>query len=127
MKLSKNFFLETSMRDSDFAFTCVDLLHFKCQKMNFQCSRSNIDSPDWIKSKKATINPINDDDKCFEYAATVALNHEEIGKNSQRILKIKPFINEFIWKGINYPARKQDWKKVLEKFLWVFNVYDMDI
>ena len=38
------------------------------------------DSPDWMKNKKATINPINKkDNKCFQYRLTVALNHEEIG------------------------------------------------
>ena len=30
------------------------------------------------KKKKATINSKNTDDKCFRYAATVALNYEEI-------------------------------------------------
>ena len=37
------------------------------------CSGSYIDSPDWIK---ITMNPINDDNKCFQYATTVTLNHE---------------------------------------------------
>ena len=36
------------------------------------------------KSKKATINPTTDDDKCSQYVAIIALNHEEIGKNSKR-------------------------------------------
>ena len=54
-----------------------------------------MDSPDRIKNKKATINPINEkDNKCFQYAVTVALNHEEIKKDSQRKAKIKPFINK---------------------------------
>ena len=48
---------------------------------------------DWIKNKKATINPSNDD-KCFQNVATVALKHEENGKNSQRIPKCKSFINK---------------------------------
>ena len=31
-----------------------------------------MDSPDWIKSKNVTINPINKyDNKCFQYAVTV--------------------------------------------------------
>ena len=30
------------------------------------------------KRKKATINPKNTGDKCFQYTATVALNSEEI-------------------------------------------------
>ena len=38
---------------------------------------SYIDSPKWLKNKKATINPKNDDDKCFHYASTVALNYKQ--------------------------------------------------
>ena len=34
----------------------------------------------------------------FEYAITVALNHEEIGKHYKRIAKMKPFINKYNWK-----------------------------
>ena len=34
---------------------------------------------DWIKNKRAAKNPINKiDNKCFQYAVIVALNHEEI-------------------------------------------------
>ena len=32
-------------------------------------------------------------------------------KNLQRTSKIKPFINKYNWKGINYPSGKDDWKK----------------
>ena len=39
---------------------------------------SYIDSTNWIKNKKGTINPINNDDECFQYVVTVELNHEEI-------------------------------------------------
>ena len=35
--------------------------------------------------KKKTISLINDHDKCFQYDVTAELNHDEIGKNSQRI------------------------------------------
>ena len=48
---------------------------------NLYCGGSYIDSPDWIKNKKATINFINYNDKSFQLARTVALNHKEIGKN----------------------------------------------
>ena len=34
----------------------------------------------------------------------VALNYEGIGKEMGRISQIKPFINEYNWKGINYPS-----------------------
>ena len=39
------------------------------------------------KNKKATKNPGNDDDKCFQYAITVTLNQEQIKRDPQRILK----------------------------------------
>ena len=72
----------------------------------------NIEIPDWIKNKKATINPINKkDNKCFQYSVTAALNHEKIKKFLQRITKIKPFINRYNWEEINFPLEKGDWKK----------------
>ena len=48
-----------------------------------------------MKYKKATINPQNNDEKCFQYALVVALNYEKIKKDSQRISKIKPFIDQY--------------------------------
>ena len=70
-----------SMESSVFVFDYVHLLYYKCHKINLNCGRSYIDSSDWIKSKKATINLINKkDNKCFQYAVTVALNHEETEK-----------------------------------------------
>ena len=100
------------MRGSDFVFDYVQLLNYKCHKISLNRVGSYIDSPDWIKTKKATINPINKkDNKCFQYAKTVTLNRKEIKTDSQRITKLKPFINKYIWEGINFPSEKDDWKK----------------
>ena len=65
---------ETSMRGDDFIFDSVQLMYYKCHKINLKRGGSYIVSSDWIKKKKATINPKSEDDKCFQYAATVALN-----------------------------------------------------
>ena len=66
---------------NEFIFEYVQLLYFKCHKTNPNRGGSYMHSPDWIKNKKATINPINKkDNNCFQYAVTVTLNHEEIGK-----------------------------------------------
>ena len=71
-----------------------------------------IDSPNWLKNKKATINPINKKyNKCFQYTVTVSLNHEEMGKHSGRMTKIKPFMNKYNWKEILFPSKKDDWQK----------------
>ena len=101
------------LKASELVFDYVQLLYYKCHKTNPNRDRSNIDSPDWIKNKKATINAINKkENKCFQYAVTVALNHEEIGKNPERITKIKLFINKYKWEGINFLSEKDDWKKI---------------
>ena len=65
------------MKGSDFIFDGVNLLYYKCHKINFKRGGSYIESPDWMKKKKATINP-KIKDKSFQYAATVALYHGEI-------------------------------------------------
>ena len=49
--------LETSMKGSDFLFDLVQLIYYKCHKVSFIRGGSYIHSPDWIKNKKATINP----------------------------------------------------------------------
>ena len=98
------------MKGSDFTFDSVQLMYYKCHKVNFIRGGSYIDSPDWIKKKKATINPKNMDDKCFQYAATVALNYEEIESHPERVSSIKPFINKYNLEGINYPSKIDDWK-----------------
>ena len=51
--------LETKMRGSEFVFDYVQLLCYKCHRINFNCGGSYIDCPDWKKNKKVTINPIN--------------------------------------------------------------------
>ena len=70
-----------------------------------------IDSPKWLKDKKSTINPKNNDDKCFQYAVTLALNFDKIKKDPQRVSKIKPFIEKYNWEDINFPSTSKDWKK----------------
>ena len=64
-----------SVKCSEFVFDYVQLLCYECQ-----------------------INPINKKDKCFQYAVTVPLIHEEIKKDLQRITKVKSIINKYNWK-----------------------------
>ena len=53
----------------------------------------------WLINKRATINPQNNDDKCFQYAITVSLNHQNIRNNPEKISKMKLFINQYNWKN----------------------------
>ena len=78
---------------SKFVFENVELLHYKLHKISLNRGGSYVDSPEWLKNKKATINPKNNDEKCFQYALTVALNYQNIKNNPERITKIKPSTN----------------------------------
>ena len=53
----------------------------------------HIVSPKWLNNKQETIKSKSNDDKCFQYALNVALNYQNITKDSSRISKIKPFID----------------------------------
>ena len=104
--------LEEKMRGSEPVFDGINLLHYDLNKISLNRGGSYIKSPDWIENKKATINPQNKkDDKCFQYALTVALNHEKIKHDRERISQIKPFIDQYNWNEIDFPSTAKDWKK----------------
>ena len=42
----------------------------------------------------------------------MALNYEQIEIHLERLSKIKPFIDKYNWKDINFPSHKKDWKKL---------------
>ena len=83
------------MRWSELVFYSADLLHYNLQKISINRGGSYIDSPEWLKNKKATINAKNNEEKCFQYALTVDLNYQNMKSNSERISKIKLFINQY--------------------------------
>ena len=60
--------------------------------------------PEWIKSKKAVINPQNKDEECFKWAVIAALHHEDIKKDYQRISRLRPYENQHNWKGFEFPV-----------------------
>ena len=57
------------MNGSEFVFDSVDLLHYKCLKINLNRSESYTDSPM----------------KYFQYAMTVVLNHKQIKSHQEKI------------------------------------------
>ena len=90
--------LEESMKGSEFVFDGVNSLYYKLHKISLKRGESYTDSPEWLKNKKATINPKTKDDKCFKYALTVSLNLEQIGKDPQIIKKLNPLLTNIVGK-----------------------------
>ena len=70
--------LQNKMRGSEFEFGGVNFLYYDFNKTSINSGGSYIDSPKWLKDKKSTINPKYNDDKCFQYAVTLALNLDKI-------------------------------------------------
>ena len=115
------------MRGSEFVYDCVNELFYKLRKVDLNRGKSYINSPTWLKNKKATIKPKNmKDDFCFQYAITVALNYGKIKNHPERIRNIKPFIDQYDWSGINFPSHKTDWnlfEKTINQLLLMFCMF----
>ena len=69
---------------------------------------SELNSSGRLRAKKKAI--INSDFD-FEDALDDALNYQNIETHLERILKLKPYINKFNWKGIGFPAVPKEWIK----------------
>ena len=103
--------LQEKIRGSEFEFDGIYLLHYNFNKISLNRGGSYIESAKWIKDKKSTINPKDNDYKCFQYTVTVALNRDKIKKDPQRVSKTKPFIDQYNWNDIDFPSTGEDWKK----------------
>ena len=82
--------LEEKIRGKEFVFDSIDLLHYNLHKISFNRGGSYIDSPKWLK--KGSINSKNNDDKCFQYAITAALNYKQIKKIDKKYLILNPLL-----------------------------------
>ena len=104
--------LQNKMRGLEFEFDGINFFYYSFNKTSIYRGGTYIDSPKWLKDKKSTINPKNNDDKCFQYAFTLAQNLDNIDNHPERISKIKPFINQYNWKDIDFPPTNKDWRKL---------------
>ena len=75
--------LNEKMRGSDFIFNGVNYLFYDFNRVSISKGGSYIESPKWLKDKKCTVNQKNNDNKCFQYATTLALNFNKINKHPQ--------------------------------------------
>ena len=107
--------LQNKMKGSDFIFNGIDYLYYDLNRITISKGGSYIESPKWLKDKICVVNQKHNDNKCFQYAATLALNFNNIDGNPQRKSKIKPFIINYKWNDINFPATKKFNNKLIIK------------
>ena len=60
-------------------------------------SKLELYSSEWLRSKKVSVT---NEDNCFQNALNDSLDYQSIKKDPQKISKLKPYINHYIWKGI---------------------------
>ena len=103
--------LTTSRTSSSFVFESVEECNIHFHKIDLRRGASYIEPPDWLKNKKCTINPKNENDVyCFMYSITAGLYHDEIGKNVERISKkLMQYANKINWHNIDFPASYEDY------------------
>ena len=103
--------LQLSQESSSFVYESVEECNIHFNKIDLRRGASFIDTPDWLKPKKATINPQNKNDVyCFMYAATITLYPSELGKNPRRINeKLHLYSDIFNWHNIDFPASYEDY------------------
>ena len=101
--------LETKMKGSSYIFDKVDLLKYHLHKISLNRGSSYTNSPEWLKNKRATINPKNTrDNEYFKYAIIAAIHYEEIQIDHNKISKLKPFIDNHNWKDIEFPSHSKE-------------------
>ena len=85
-------------RESEFIPDSVELLEYELHKIDIIRTESYIVSPDWIASKKATINPKNEkDNKCFQWSIIAGLNYNIIKeKELKKLLEFKRVDTDFL-------------------------------
>ena len=99
--------METSNeRGSGFTHDSVGLLYYYFQRIVIRRGGSYIVSPDWIASKKATINPKNEkDNECFKWSIIAGLNYNKIKeKELKKLLKFRRVDTDF-------SSYQRDWEE----------------
>ena len=103
--------IETSNeRGGGFTHEGVALLYYYFQKIDIRRDESYIMSPDWIVSKKATINPKNEkDNECFKWSIIAGLNYNKI--NEKELKKIEKFKRV----DTDFSSHQRGWEKFEQK------------
>ena len=102
--------LETKMKSSSYTFEKRELFEYHFHKITLKRGSSYIPSPDWLFNKKSMLSPHNtEDNMCFLFSIVLALNYQNIPNNLQRTSNLIPFIPNYNWDNIEFPAGHKDY------------------
>ena len=90
--------------ESGFTLDKIMHLYINFHRLVLTRGSSYNELPKWLKSKKAVINQQNKVEECFKWAVIEALHHEEIKHHPERISLLRPYENQYNWKGLEFPV-----------------------
>ena len=97
---------DPALLNSRFVFEEFLYLDINFHQLNLMRGSSYLPLPDWLASKKAIVNPYNDDEECFKWSVIAA---ESAGmKDPQCISNFRKFMNNYNWSGLEFPVSIKD-------------------
>ena len=95
-----------ALLNSRFVFDEFLYLHVNFHQLNLTRGSSYLPLPDWLASKKAIVNPHNDDEECFKWSVITA---EKAGmKDPQHVSNLRKFMDNYDWFGLEFPVSIKD-------------------
>ena len=95
-----------ALLNSRFVFDEFLYLHVNFHQLNLMRGSSYLPLPDWLVSKKAIVNPHNNDEECFKWFVIAA---EKVGmKDPQRVSNLRKFMDNYDWSGLEFPVSIKD-------------------
>ena len=95
-----------ALLNSRFVFDEFLYLDANFHQLNLTRGSSYLPLPDWLASKKAIVNPHNDDEECFKWSVIAA---ENVGmKDLKRVSNLRKFMDNYDWSGLEFPVSIKD-------------------
>ena len=89
-----------ALLNSRFVFDEFLYLDVNFHQLNLTRGSSYLPLPDWLASKKAIVNPHNDDEECFKWSVIAAENAGM--KDPQRVSNLRMFMDNYNWSGLSF-------------------------
>ena len=95
-----------ALLNSRFIFDEFLYLDVNFHQLNLMRGSSYLPLPDWLASKKAIVNPHNDDEECFKWSVIAAENAGM--KDPQRVSNLRKFMDNYDWSGLEFSVSIKD-------------------
>ena len=97
--------------NSRFVFDEVLFLDANFHRLRLTRGGSYAPLPKFVESRKAVINPKNQDNECFKWAVIASLHNSEIKCNNNRVTNLRKFESNYDWSDLTFPTSLNNIRK----------------